>query len=78
MKDKIKNIDKKLFLTTVVLFGFGLIMIFFCFKCNSILSRSKSKLLFYKAISYHINFIFSMCDFWYANKKQKITKDMHG
>ena len=28
MKDKIKNIDKKLFLTTVVLFGFGLIMIF--------------------------------------------------
>ena len=28
MKSKLRNIDKKLFLTTVVLFGFGLIMIF--------------------------------------------------
>ena len=28
MKSKLKNIDKKLFLTTLILFGFGLIMIF--------------------------------------------------
>lgn len=28
MKNKLKNIDKKLFLTTLILFGFGLIMIF--------------------------------------------------